>query len=49
MKEQCILLESEYLEDGNDFQEVLKKAIEAYLKNNPYFDGQNQKKDLKYL
>ena len=49
MKAQCILLESEYLKEGENFQEIFRKAIETYLKNNPCFDGQNQEKDLKYL
>lgn len=49
MKEQCILLESEYLKEGENFQEVFRKAIESYLKNNPCSNRQNQENDLKYL
>lgn len=48
MKEQCILLESEYLEEGENFQEVFKKAIESYSKNNSSSDGQIQEKSLQY-
>lgn len=48
MKKECILLESEYLNDGKPFQEVLKDAIISYLKNNSTYPRQILPNELKY-
>ena len=33
MKKELILLESEFLENGEQFEDILQKAVEIFLKN----------------
>lgn len=48
MKKELILLESEYLEDGEDFEAILQNAIEVFLRNFATSDGYIEGNIVKY-
>lgn len=48
MKKELILLESEYLENGGQFEDILQNAIEIFLKNFVASPRQDMEDIVKY-
>lgn len=49
MKKQLILLESEYLESGEQFEDILQNAIEIFLTNFATLDRHSLENIVKYM